>query len=246
MEGVQGCHEEERGEGGALGGASIDGEGGEDLPIEDRPRRRAVEEVLHPLGVCHVHPLLLQGVIEVAALDRVVGIREVSHDEPDWVPHGLEVIQEPKAEEDDLPDVPAGDEGALQLVYDRVEGEEEAISDDKGDQLDITAEEGEGPVGGDSVSGLPGLGNEGEEALKKGGQGGGRGGRSRGGGGRRRGEELMGTVNDLEEERPDLGPESPIELKGEAIQAWRPPRCGPLQGRCQLGEGEEGGLPRGG
>ena len=43
MEGVEGCHKEERGEGGALGSAPVGWDGGEDLSIEGRLRGGAVE-----------------------------------------------------------------------------------------------------------------------------------------------------------------------------------------------------------
>ena len=56
------------------------------------------------------------------------------------MPHGPEVVEEPKAEEENLPNVPSRDEGALQLVDNRVKREEEAISDDEGYQLNVTPE----------------------------------------------------------------------------------------------------------
>jgi hypothetical protein len=139
-------------------------DGGEDLPIKDRFCRCAVEQILHPPDVRHIHSLLLQSLIEVVALDRVVGIREVRHNEPDRVPHRPEVVKEPEAEEDDFPDVPSRDEGTLQLIDHRVKGEEEALCDDKRDKLDVAAKEGEAPIGDDPVTGLPGFKDEGEEA----------------------------------------------------------------------------------
>ncbi len=163
------------------------------------------------------------------------------------MPHRPEVVEEPEAEEDDFPDVASGDEGALQLIDHCVQGEEEALCDDEGDELDVAAEEGEAPVGDDPIAGLPGFKDEGEEAHKEGGEGGGRGGGEGGGGGggrRRRG--LMGPVDGPEEEGANLGPKGPVELEWEPIQPRGPPGLGPPEGRCHLCKGEEGGVLRGG
>jgi hypothetical protein len=142
-----------------------------------------------------------------------------------------EVLKEPKAEEDDLPNIPARDEGPLQLVDDGVEGDHQPVSDDPGNQLDVAREEGKGPVRGDAVSGLAGLVDEGEEATEERSKGR----RKRGWGeGRGMGMERVertggrrglsvGLVEDCEEEGANLRPEGPVELVGEAIEARRPP-----------------------
>ena len=56
----------------------------------------------------------------------------------------------------------------------------------------------------------------------------------------------MGTVDGSEEEGANLGPKSPVELKGESIQTRGRPGFGPSEGRCHLCKGEEGGVLRGG